>query len=173
MQMLTHPLRSIRERSAQRDPEAQRAFFHFLKTYDLSSWRVYGYPETPIIQRYKAAANPIPLWFAEMTDGDAASYSSNETAKSFKDGCFCSTATLYADFTSWAKLYAPTSKLTMVMFEKAIKIFAERNGAKIRYANVRPVVGSGTQRGYIDPSASAAAAAQRAAAATVRGQFDD
>ena len=49
---------------AQRNPQTQRAFFWFLKTYDLLNWRPYSFPETPIVRRYKAAANPLPEWLA-------------------------------------------------------------------------------------------------------------
>ena len=134
---------------------------------------MYGFPETPIIQRYKCAANPVPLWFAEMSDGDAASYSSGATAKSFLDGCFVSTATLYIDFTAWAKLYAPTSKLTLERFEKAIKLFAASHATELCYKKVRPVGGGGEQRGYVHPAAADRAAANRAANATAaEAQFD-
>jgi hypothetical protein len=46
----------------------------FLKTLDLSRWNAYGYPETDLLGQYRAAVNPLPIWFAELMEGDPTSY---------------------------------------------------------------------------------------------------
>ena len=163
---------------AQRDLDTQRAFFWYLKTYDLSSWRAYGFPITPIVERYLAAANPLPSWFAEMTSGDPASYASPHIPDSFNAGRFVPTIELYHNLVAWAKLYAPSLKMTLPVFEKAIRKFASEQPTKLRYAYVRsPERGGAQQRGYHDPVASAAAALQvttlQAANAAHTAQFDD
>ena len=156
---------------AQRSLVTQQAFYWFLKTYDLSSWRPYGYPETQIMNRYLAAANPLPLWFAELMDGDPASYGSTSVADTLNLGGFVSTIDLYQNVTSWAKLYTPTLKMALPAFEKVIAAFAKENPTKLRYAFVRSTEAGGAQRrGYVDPTKADAASHQRAMHAA---QFDD
>ena len=164
---------------AQRSSGTQQAFYWYLKTYDLSDWRPYGYPETPIMTRYLAAANPVPLWFAELMEGDPSSYGTAIVAETLKHGDFVTTVELYQNLTSWAKLFAPSLKMHMPAFEKAIAAFASQNPAKLRRASVRTPQAGGAQRrrGYVDPTQADAAShrrAQHAAAGAVhRAQFDD
>ena len=84
--------------------------------------------------RYLAAANPVPLWFAELMDGDPSSYGTTVVAETLKNGNFVTTVELYQNLTSWAKLFAPSLKMTMPAFEKAIAAFASQNPSKLRRA---------------------------------------
>ena len=127
------------------------------------------------MQRYLAAANPIPLWFAELMDGDSSSYGTTVVSETLKCGGFVTTVELFQNLSSWAKLYAPSLKMQLPKFEKAIKAFASENPNKLCYRSVRSAHAGGAQhRGYVDPIASTAAAQRRVDQAAVHtDQFND
>ena len=124
---------------AQANPETQRAFFWYLKTLDLSAWRSYNVPLTPIMRRYKANANAIPSWLSELTSGDP-SYASSFT---WPVTAFRSSLELYSNFTAWAKLHAPTNKDTFKMFSNKLAAFAEQHSDILVKSNP-----GGQRKGY-------------------------
>ena len=124
--------------AAQADPETQEAFYWYLKTLPLDNWRAYDYPITPILKRYKADANAIPSWFAELTSGNAA-YGCIE----FEVGKFVSSLDLYSNFAAWAKIYAPVNKDTFKQFTNQLAKFAESRSDVLTAANH-----SGKIKGY-------------------------
>jgi hypothetical protein len=138
---------------AQRTPATQRAFFWFLKTYDLSEWRAYSFPETPIIARYKAAANPFPDWLeAFIMNGHSGAGtlggSISAIATNFVSGEVVGPDELHMCFTAWTKAFAPTCKLNLVKFEKAISVHATAHPDVLIKVHVRRMVGGPTLRGY-------------------------
>ena len=138
---------------AQRTPATQRAFFWFLKTLDLSEWRPYGFPETPIIARYKAAANPFPDWLEAFimnghTGAGTLGGPISTIATNFVSGEVVGSDELHMCFTAWTKAFAPTCKLNLVKFEKAISVHATAHPDVLIKVHVRRMVGGPTLRGY-------------------------
>ena len=138
---------------AQRTPATQRAFFWFLKTLDLSEWRPYGFPETPIIARYKAAANPFPDWLEAFimnghTGAGTLGGPISAIATNFVSGEVVGSDELHMCFTAWTKAFAPTCKLNLVKFEKAISVHATAHPDVLIKVQVRRMVGGPTLRGY-------------------------
>ena len=107
---------------AQADPDTQRAFYWFLKTLNLDSWNAYSYPQTPILKRYRAGANAIPTWLAELTSGDTSYGTITWPLTGFR-----SSYELFGNFTAWCKIHAPANKDPFKSFTNQLAKFAQQH----------------------------------------------